>query len=312
MTRAQRQDLEAGVYDLVLELANDFEDRIRRDLDLYEDLDLHEDLDPDLDLDLDRVRDAALDTSPDPGLGFVFTAAFVVIRALGFLLALVRVNRQTVPILDISLDLLNPRHRALRNALNRVRHRVLSPEIGGEARFTALRAAQRRLSYLAAELDIADSVPQSRVARPTKMSLRLARAAVCLLPDIDRPRYNEEYGAELADLAKAPRRAQIVYGLRVLRFSVQLRLALKYGAVNARVNTSVDWLVISESRTCKLVATVMILAGGYLFFRKGMIGVLENGENLAAIGAGLYGAAFVVRRVRKLEQPKSPPSGPDS
>jgi hypothetical protein len=55
------------------------------------------------------------------------------------------------------------------------------------------------------------------------VSLRLTRLATLTVHPLDRARYQEEWTAELAELAAEPRRTQIAYSLRLLLNSVKLR-----------------------------------------------------------------------------------------
>ncbi len=72
------------------------------------------------------------------------------------------------------------------------------------------------------------SAPAAQAAevRAGRLSLGMLRVAVWMLPAPQRPRYGEEFRAELAEMDKLPRRAQLGYALSQLARCWQLRCAL--------------------------------------------------------------------------------------
>jgi hypothetical protein len=74
-----------------------------------------------------------------------------------------------------------------------------------------------------------DSARGTGVRRPGALAGRLASAAARLLPAEDRPRYQEEFRAELVDLAQgqSSRQAQVAYASRLLASAWQLRAELR-------------------------------------------------------------------------------------
>jgi hypothetical protein len=70
------------------------------------------------------------------------------------------------------------------------------------------------------------TAPERTEVRPGLLPLGMMRAAVRVLPARHRSRYDQEFRAELAELAEQPGCAQLSYALRQLLRSWHLRIVL--------------------------------------------------------------------------------------
>ena len=127
--------------------------------------------------------------------------------------------------------------------------------------------------------------------------------------EVQQPRHRDLRESWLADLWRGDqgdrhlergRRFRYIAGL--VKAGVRIRLA----DTVAPLGGYLDHVLSSEKRTCKVIATLVIGSVAYLLGQEGLMGVVTNGENLAAMGAGLYGAALVLRHVRGIKTTKSP------
>jgi hypothetical protein len=105
----------------------------------------------------------------------------------------------------------------------------------------------------------------------------------------------------LADLRGTPEngrplspRQQLRYGRGFLAGAVRIRLA----DIAAWAGGRLDWVLVSEKRTLSAIAGAVAVMSAYTFAELGLLGLVTNAENIAAAGAGLYGAAFALRQAR--------------
>jgi len=72
-----------------------------------------------------------------------------------------------------------------------------------------------------------------------------------------------------------------------------------------------DWILTTEERVVTTIALLVGLAIVDVARDGGLTNVIHNAENLAAIAAGLYGLALVLRRMRgvTVAKQKRPPAG---
>ncbi|MGH3798312.1 MAG: hypothetical protein ACRDSP_25980 [Pseudonocardiaceae bacterium] len=85
---------------------------------------------------------------------------------------------------------------------------------------------ERLASTLNTVTQVTVSPPEAVHPRPGRLPLGIVRVAVRVLPDPHRARYDQEFRAELTELAEQSRRAQLGYALRQLTRCGQLRRAL--------------------------------------------------------------------------------------
>lgn len=99
----------------------------------------------------------------------------------------------------------------------------------------AIHSAQALCEDLAVTLAGAPhaSLTMTTTAEPGRLSLGMTRLAVRALPATQRGRYDQEFRAELAELAERSSLAALTYALRLLTRCWQLRRALIDGATTA-------------------------------------------------------------------------------
>jgi hypothetical protein len=111
----------------------------------------------------------------------------------------------------------------INSAIIRDRDRTVADDLGPAYDFA------RQLDRLLAGAEAASS-SDGRLPVPMRLAGRLTAFAAGLLPGAERGRYGEEFGSELAEIARAGggRRAQLAYAARtVLSSAWQLRAALR-------------------------------------------------------------------------------------
>jgi hypothetical protein len=97
-----------------------------------------------------------------------------------------------------------------------------------------------------------------------------------------------------ADGQKLSRRGQIAYALGLLCAALLMRL----DDAGAWCGRRVDWWLSTDIRVLNASILVFLGCASNLFRQGGITHVIENGENLGVLTAGVWGAAFVLRRVR--------------
>jgi hypothetical protein len=104
------------------------------------------------------------------------------------------------------------------NRLQRVKYALLSMQI----------AVSKAALATAAETAALTKKLEASVDRPAPVAMRLTSVAVCLVPQPQRTRYQEEFASELWDLAKhrKSRSAQLLHAFRLLSRVLNLRVAL--------------------------------------------------------------------------------------
>jgi hypothetical protein len=148
-------------------------------------------------------------------------------------------------------------------------------------------------------LDDADAGQRMRNV-PIRLIRGLTRAAAKLAG----PSHGYLQETWLADLRGIPEegrslsvRKQLRYARGYLRAAVRIRLA----DLGTRAGRRLDWALVSEKRTCTIIATVVAVMACYTFKHQGLIGLVTNAENIVVTGAGLYGAARGLRRARDVQ-----------
>jgi hypothetical protein len=124
-----------------------------------------------------------------------------------------------------------------------------------------------------------------------------------------------EWSAVLAGGSKADGpltpRTQLRYAGGFVYAALQMRLRDLQRWSGRRL----DWLLTTDERVITSIAAVFGVATVDLFLDGGLTKVVENAQNLGIIVGGLYGAAFVLRRVRGVEvvrRKREGDGGPDS
>ena len=195
------------------------------------------DIDLDLDSCLKNVAALGLARDFDQAHDFVLTRQLAPARARAL-----ELNHDLDIVLDRARELELAVERDRTRGRDRVRIRDLQIDLArvrGQARALGLGLGIDRAYALAKARESAQATGKEQAKLGTsaqatgKDQARIARhlvaAATRLLPSADRPRYLEEFRAELADLAQARcgRMAQAMYGVRLLTSVLRLRAELQ-------------------------------------------------------------------------------------
>jgi hypothetical protein len=118
------------------------------------------------------------------------------------------------------------------------------------------------------------------------------------------PRLASSRSDWLADLAGTPEegrplsvRAQLRYASGLLWAAVRMRL----GDVARWGGRRLNWVLYTDERLFYTVLVAVVAAAVKLAVDRGATAFLENLENLAALGGGLWVSALVLRRIRGVE-----------
>jgi hypothetical protein len=132
-------------------------------------------------------------------------------------------------------------------------------------------------------------------------SSRLARGLTGLAAVLAGPRQAGGYEEWRADLAGSPEEGRLLGFVGQVRYAsgfVWAAVRWRVGDVARWAGRRLDWVLVTEERLFTVVTAVVAGAIVRLLIQGGVLEVLHNTENVAALGAGFWGTGYVLRKIR--------------